>query len=96
MDGDNAGIYDSGFLLSEFSVRTAYTNSYLGYVRKLHPAAGWLPILLYFFPNLTGDNSHFLHALLAGFAISIRNLGKLVGVITNVLPFSMILLAPFS
>ena len=71
-------------------------NSYLGYLRKLQPTAGWLPILLYFFPNLTGDNGHFLHALLAGFAISIRNLGKLVGVITNVLPFSMILLAPFS
>ena len=37
-----------------------------------------LPILLYFFPNLTGQLGHFLDALLAGFPIGIGDLGKLV------------------
>ena len=42
-----------------------------------------LPILLYFFPNLTGQLSHFLDILLAGFAVGIGDLGKLVGVVAK-------------
>lgn len=42
-----------------------------------------IPILLYFFPNLTGQLSHFLDILLAGFAVGIGDLGKLVGVVAK-------------
>ena len=42
-----------------------------------------IPILLYFFPNLTGQISHFFDALLAGFPIGIGDLGKLVCVVAE-------------
>lgn len=42
-----------------------------------------LPVLLYFFPNLTGQLGHFLDILPAGFPIGIGDLGKLVCVIAE-------------
>ena len=42
-----------------------------------------LPILLYFFPNLTGQIGHFLDILLAGFPVGIGDLGKLVCVVAE-------------
>ena len=42
-----------------------------------------LPVLLHFLPDRTGDAGHFLHALPAGLAIGVCDLGKLVGVIAK-------------
>lgn len=42
-----------------------------------------LPVLLYFFPNLPGQLGHFLDILLAGFAVGIGDLGKLVCVVAE-------------
>lgn len=52
-------------------------------MRELHPTAGWLPVLLYFFPNLPGQLRHFLDILLAGLSIGISDLGKLVCVVAQ-------------
>ena len=42
-----------------------------------------LPILLYFFPDLTSQSGHFLHALLAGFAVGIGHFCKLICVVAE-------------
>ena len=42
-----------------------------------------LPILLYFFPDLTRQPGHFLHTLLAGFAVGIGHFCKLICIVAE-------------
>ena len=52
-------------------------------MRELHPPAGWLPVLLYFFPNLTDKLRHFLKALRTGLPIGVGYPGELVCVVAE-------------